>query len=128
MGRNRPVDRFIYDLSAGKRRAFTGVPRGRRTMPKTVSGTWGPGKHLVTTRLSYDVGFHCGRGREMFDWAYIDGNGETTGSSEKFETQEAAEAWVGEAWEGLVELGVAEMTLRDVNAGSDIYRMGLSPE
>ena len=64
----------------------------------------------------------------MFDWSYIDGNGETTGSSEQFETQDTAEAWVGEAWEGLVELGIAEMVLRDLDAGTDIYRMGLSPE
>jgi hypothetical protein len=97
-------------------------------MLKTLSGTWGAGKHLVTFWLGYDVDFQCRRGRGMFDWAYIDGNGENTGSSEKFETQEAAEAWVGEAWEGLVELGVAEMTLRDVGAGSEVYRMGLSPE
>jgi hypothetical protein len=64
----------------------------------------------------------------MFDWSYIDGNGETTGVSEQFETQDTAEAWVGEAWEGLVELGIAEMVLRDLDAGTDIYRMGLSPE
>jgi len=64
----------------------------------------------------------------MFDWAYIDGNGENVGASEQFESQEAAEQWVGEAWEGLVELGIAEMVLRDNEAASDIYRMGLSPE
>ena len=79
-------------------------------------------------RLGYDVGFHCVRGSEMFDWAYIDGNGETTGSSERFETQDAAEAWVGEAWEGLMELGVAEMALRDVAVGTEMYRMALSTE
>lgn len=64
----------------------------------------------------------------MFDWAYVDGSGENLGNSEQFESQEAAEAWVGEAWEGLVELGIAEMILRDHEAGSDVYRMGLSPE
>jgi len=64
----------------------------------------------------------------MFDWAYVDGNGEDVGNSDEFDTQEAAEAWVGEAWEGLVELGVAEMILRDKAAGSDIYKMSLSPE
>ena len=64
----------------------------------------------------------------MFDWAYLGSEGEDVGSSEKFETQEAAEAWVGEAWEGLLELGVNEMSLRDLEAGTEIYKMGLSPE
>lgn len=64
----------------------------------------------------------------MFDWAYVDGSGEGLGNSEEFDSQEAAEAWVGEAWEGLVELGVAEMVLRDKGAGSDIYKMSLSSE
>jgi hypothetical protein len=64
----------------------------------------------------------------MFDWAYVDGSGADVGNSEEFDTQEAAEAWVGEAWEGLVELGVAEMILRDKDAGSDVYKMSLSPE
>lgn len=62
----------------------------------------------------------------MFDWTYVDGNGDNVGASEQFETLEAAEGWVGEAWEGLLELGVSEMVLRD--NGADVYRMGLSPE
>ncbi len=63
----------------------------------------------------------------MFDWSYIDANGEATGSSEQFDSQEVAEAWVGGAWEGLVAKGIAEMSLRDLEAGTEIYRMGLGP-
>ncbi len=63
----------------------------------------------------------------MFDWAYADASGEITGSSEEFETQEAAEAWCGQAWAGLAEDGVAEMILRDLGAGSEVYRMSTAP-
>lgn len=64
----------------------------------------------------------------MFDWQYFNTAGEDIGASEQFEDQVSAEAWVGEAWEGLVEQGVHEMSLRDLGAGTEIYRMGLSPE
>lgn len=63
----------------------------------------------------------------MFDWSYIDAEGKTTGSSEQFDSQELAEAWVGAAWEDLVAKGVAEMSLRDLDAGTEVYRMGLGP-
>lgn len=61
----------------------------------------------------------------MFDWSYIDADGETTGASEKFDTQEAAEAWVGETYEQLAKDGIAEMILRDLDGDKEIYRMGM---
>ena len=64
----------------------------------------------------------------MFDWLYFNTSGEEVGSSERFEDQTTAEAWVGTSWEQLVADGVHEMALRDLDAGTQIYKMGLSPE
>lgn len=64
----------------------------------------------------------------MFDWRYFNTDGEEVGASERFEDQNSAEAWVGTSWEQLVADGVHEMSLRDLDAGTEIYRMGLSAE
>jgi hypothetical protein len=64
----------------------------------------------------------------MFDWQYFDTAGKELGSSERFEDQATAEAWVGGSWEQLVADGVFEMALRDLDGGTEIYKMGLSPE
>ena len=64
----------------------------------------------------------------MFDWQYIDDQGNETGASEQFETQEAAEQWCGMEWESLSTMGIAEMALRDLEAGTEVYKMSLAPE
>jgi hypothetical protein len=64
----------------------------------------------------------------MLVWRYLDGDGRETGSSEAFPDREAAESWLRESWEDLVEDGVEAVALRD-EAESELYRMKLaSPE
>jgi hypothetical protein len=60
----------------------------------------------------------------MFAWRFLDGQGEEVGTSERFPDRERAEAWMGEAWSGLVERGIEEVILVDEERG-DIFRMGL---
>jgi hypothetical protein len=62
-----------------------------------------------------------------FRWEYLDARGQTAGRSEPFEERRDAEAWMGEAWEELIERGVQEVALTDDDAGRTVYRMGLGP-
>jgi hypothetical protein len=64
----------------------------------------------------------------MFVWRYLDENEESVGTSSAFETQEAAEAWLGREWEALLQRGVDEVMLIDESTDARIYRMGLGPE
>ena len=62
----------------------------------------------------------------MAFWRYLDGDGTEIGSSEEFADQEAAEAWLGDAWRPLREEGVDAVEL---NAdGEVLYRMGLGED
>ena len=62
----------------------------------------------------------------MFTWRYLNEAGDERGRSEPFPDREAAEAWMGEAWEDLLEAGHAEVALHDDDRDTRIYRMGLS--
>jgi hypothetical protein len=59
----------------------------------------------------------------MFVWRYLDASGTETGSSDRFDDREAAEAWLGETWAELLDRGVEEVALTD--GGRTLYRMGL---
>jgi hypothetical protein len=61
----------------------------------------------------------------VFAWRYLDGGDQEVGSSETFPDQEAAEAWLGEAWPGLLQQGVELVVLVDRERGDAIYRMSL---
>jgi hypothetical protein len=61
----------------------------------------------------------------VFVWRYLDAGGETAGESGPFEDREAAEAWMGEAWAGLLARGVEEVALLDGERDRTVYRMGL---
>jgi hypothetical protein len=63
----------------------------------------------------------------MVEWVYLGGDGAEQGVSERFANQAEAEAWFGTAWESLADAGTAEVVLRDVDGGREIYRMSLSP-
>lgn len=56
-------------------------------------------------------------------WRYLGSEGQSLGSSEPFEDRRDAEAWLGEAWSGLLGDGVEEVALEE--DGREIYRMGL---
>jgi hypothetical protein len=60
-----------------------------------------------------------------FAWDYLDADGATIGRSETFPGREEAEAWMGEAWEALLEQGINEVALVDVAREVRVYRMGL---
>ena len=60
-----------------------------------------------------------------FAWDYLDAGGEPVGRSEAFPDRDAAEAWMGEAWEELLAQGVEEAALVDLERDRRIYRMGL---
>jgi len=62
----------------------------------------------------------------MFEWRYLDAEGEELGSSGGFLDQAAAESWMGESWADLVEQGIQEVALFDLQQGQEAYRMGLS--
>ena len=66
--------------------------------------------------------------RVTYTWTYLDDGGADVGRSEAFPTREAAEAWMGQAWEELLERGVQEVALQDDERGTRIYRMGLGEE
>ena len=61
----------------------------------------------------------------MFVWRYLDVAGDDLGESEPFEEREAAEAWLGESWSGLLNRGVEEVVLEDRDRDRTLYRMGL---
>ncbi len=64
----------------------------------------------------------------MFGWMYMDGDGNDVGASDRFEDPDAAESWMGQSWEGLLEVGVEEVVLVDHDRGKRLYRMGLNTE
>jgi len=61
----------------------------------------------------------------MFTWRYLDRSGEERRRSQRFADREAAEAWMGTAWEDLVAQGFEEVALHDDDRGTRLYRMGL---
>ena len=62
---------------------------------------------------------------EGFAWDYLDAGGTSVGRSEVFAARDEAEAWLGLSWEDLLERGVEEVALVDVERGERVYRMGL---
>lgn len=60
-----------------------------------------------------------------FAWTYLDDAGEEVGRSGSFPGRDAAEEWMGESWEDLLERGVEEVALEDEERGRRLYRMGL---
>ena len=61
----------------------------------------------------------------MFDWQYFDDKGEDMGKSPEFASQEEAEQWCGTEWEALAQKGIADMSLRNLDDMSEVYKMGL---
>lgn len=59
----------------------------------------------------------------MVVWRYLDGTGSPSGSSEPFDDRAAAEAWLGETWQRLLQDGVEEVVL--LEGDRELYRMGL---
>ena len=59
-------------------------------------------------------------------WRYVDASGESCGASREFEDQDAAEAWLSDAWAKLLSAGITKVELIDAGAAS--YRMDLRPE
>ncbi len=59
-------------------------------------------------------------------WRYVGESGDDRGESEPFDSREAAEAWIGAAWEDLLGDGVEEVVLQDAETGTVLYRMGLA--
>ena len=64
----------------------------------------------------------------MLVWAYLDASGDQVGESEAFEDRQAAEAWLGESWSGLLQRGVEQVVLEDRDRKRTLYRMGLREE
>jgi hypothetical protein len=62
-----------------------------------------------------------------YSWIEFDGSGET-GRSGPFADRGEAEAWMGEAWEQLLDRGVLAVELVDDGSGEALYRMSLEPE
>jgi hypothetical protein len=64
----------------------------------------------------------------MFEWVYLDGDGDELGRSHRFADQAGAEAWMAEAWSGLGERGVEGVALIAADSGRSVYRMSLDQE
>jgi hypothetical protein len=64
----------------------------------------------------------------VFDWAYLDTDGNELGRSSRFEDPEAAEAWISISWPDLAANGVENVVLFDHSCGRHVYRMGLGGE
>ncbi len=64
----------------------------------------------------------------VFDWAYLDAEGNELGRSSRFEDPDAAEEWISVSWMDLVANGVAEVELYDQARGRHVYRMDLAGE
>ena len=69
--------------------------------------------------------FHPPFAPVSFVWAFLGADGEEVGRSGPFPDREAAEDWMGESWQDLLERGVEEVALRDEDRGTRVYRMGL---
>lgn len=59
-----------------------------------------------------------------YTWILLDGTGSEMRSSEEFESQEAAESWMGSEWAALRDEGAEYVSLR--SDGEQIYRMSLA--
>jgi hypothetical protein len=59
-------------------------------------------------------------------WIYLDAPGSRRGTSEPFDTQEAAEEWIGEEWSRLLAEGVLGATL--VCEDEELYTMKLTAD
>ncbi len=64
----------------------------------------------------------------MFEWAYLDAEGAETGTSEPFDTQEAAELWFAMNWEPLAAAGTSDVILRNAEDAGEVYKMSLAAE
>ena len=64
----------------------------------------------------------------MFTWALFDAEGAETGTTEAFESQADAEAWFGGNWEALARGGTADVALRNLEDGTEQYKMSLAAE
>jgi hypothetical protein len=64
----------------------------------------------------------------VFSWRYIDETGHDVGSSDPFEDQEAAEAWLTQEWVSLRDRGIEDVELLDDEQDQALYRMSLEPE
>jgi hypothetical protein len=64
----------------------------------------------------------------VFDWAYLDTDGNELGRSCRFEDPEAAEAWISISWQDLAANGVENVVLFDRASERHVYRMGLGGE
>jgi hypothetical protein len=64
----------------------------------------------------------------VFEWAYLDTEGNELGRSSRFEDPEAAEAWISISWQDLAANGVEEVALFDHSRDRHVYRMGLGAE
>jgi hypothetical protein len=62
----------------------------------------------------------------MLVWRYLDQSGSRVGRSEEFDHRDAAEAWLGQAWGGLLEEGVESVELTEED--ELVYRMSLREE
>jgi len=60
-----------------------------------------------------------------FSCAYLDQGGEEVGRSEIFPDREAAEEWMGQSCQDLLERGVEEVALVDHERARRVYRMSL---
>lgn len=61
-----------------------------------------------------------------FRWVYRDGPKSVSGESDRFETREDAESWMGTAWRELLEAGHLAATLMEDD--DELYTMKLTEE
>ena len=64
----------------------------------------------------------------VFQWAYLDSEGNELGRSSRFEDPDAAEAWISISWQDLAANGVQDVVLFDRARDRHVYRMGLAAE
>jgi hypothetical protein len=64
----------------------------------------------------------------VFEFTYLDTEGNELGRSARFEDHEAAEAWISISWQDLVANGVEDVVLFDHARDRHVYRMGLNAE
>ena len=61
-----------------------------------------------------------------FTWVLHDGDGTLMRRTQPFDTQDAAEAWMGSTWSELLEEGAESVSL--VEGDETLYEMGLRAE
>ncbi|MPZ70786.1 MAG: hypothetical protein GEU71_14855 [Actinobacteria bacterium] len=62
----------------------------------------------------------------MWKWVLHTDDGRDLRSTDGFETQEAAEEWIGDRWSELLDEGAGSVSLMDDE--KSVYTMGLRPE